>query len=93
MAGDDLLQVVAGILDKVEAIGDLQRLRRARSTALRGAAAAVPTDHFHPWVRDKPGGEDLRGALGEEVDRAVTLQVNEHRAVALPLAPGPVVYA
>ena len=39
----------------------------------------------------QPGGQGLSPAVGQQVDDPVTLQVAQDRAVALALAPGPVI--
>jgi hypothetical protein len=81
------------VVHEVEAVGDLDGGGRAEPRALRIAAAAVPADERDPRVGAEPCGKCGRLPAGEEIDDASALQIDEHRAVALPPAHGPVIDA
>ena len=56
-------------------------------------AGAVAGDDLDAGMRLQPGGEALAGAIGQQVDRAVALEVDQDRAVGQPLVDRPVVDA
>jgi hypothetical protein len=86
-------QGVAEVAQQVPAVGDLDRLRRAAADAVGVGAGAVTRDDLHAGVGPQPRPDGLRVAVGQQVDRAVALQVDDERAVAPATAPGPVVDA
>ena len=56
-------------------------------------AGAVATNDRDAGMRAQPGGEGLRRAVGQQIDRAVALEVDDDAAVASPPASAPVVDA
>ena len=52
---------------------------------------AVPADHLDPGMGLEPRRHGVRVAVGQQVDDVTAFQVHDDGAVALPLAPRPVV--
>jgi hypothetical protein len=71
----------AEVLPEVEAIRDLDRVRCVCSCALGVGPCPIPTDHLDTWVRGQPGGEGLRGAVGQHIDRPVGVHVQQHGGI------------
>ena len=80
------LESVDQVVYEVEAVGDLDRVGRALPRAVAVRAAAIPADDLHPRVRREPRREGGRLAVGQQVDHAPPLQVDEDGAVPLPAA-------
>jgi hypothetical protein len=93
VAEQEALQRVAHICEPVPAVGDLDGVGRALARAVGIDGGAVARDDLDARVRRQPGGERLRRPVGQQVDEAVALQVDEHRTVAAPAPPRPVVDA
>ncbi len=56
-------------------------------------AGAVAADDLDAGMRPQPGGEGLRRAVGQQINRAVALEVDDDATVAPPAASAPVVDA
>jgi YD repeat-containing protein len=67
---------------QVEAIGDLDGVGRALLASFRIRNGAIANDDLHARVLAQPIGEYVGGAIVEQVDRTVRLEVNQQRAVA-----------
>ncbi len=82
----------ARVFKEMPAICDLQSL----GTTLRGrravAAAAIPGDDLDRRPRRKPCRDRGRLSIRQQIDHAPPLKVTDQRAVAMPLAPRPVVH-
>jgi hypothetical protein len=89
----DVFQHVGQVVDQVPAVGDLDRLGRTIAGAFRIGAGAVPGDERDAGMRPQPGGKTAAGAIREEIDGVVTLQVDQDRAVREALVDRPVVDA
>ena len=76
-------------MDDVPAISDLKRLRSSTSCPIGKGRATVPADQFHRRVSNKPGRKRIRLSVLQEIDWGMTLEIDEHRSIALSLAPGP----
>ena len=75
------------------AVRDLDGLGRAAPDAVGVSAGAVARDDLDAGMALQPRPDGLRVAVGQQVDRAVALQVDDERAVASPAAPSPVIDA
>ncbi|MEN3237792.1 hypothetical protein PUR29_30330 [Methylobacterium ajmalii] len=88
-AFDGLLHVS----EKVPSIGDLLRLGSAEACASRVLGRAIPGDEFDAGVPFEPAGHRGCRAIREEIDDAVTVEVDDDRAVTAALLDRPVVDA
>ena len=88
----ETVEGLAEILQQMEAIGDLLRVRRAASGTIRVEIAAIPRDHADTGACVEPRRDRIGGALGEQIDHAMPCEVAEDRAVASPFLPRPVVH-
>lgn len=79
------------IAHEVEAIGNLDRLGCALRGRVRIRSGPVAADELDARMHAEPRRDSGRLAIGEKVDHAVALEIDQHRAVALAPAPGPVV--
>jgi hypothetical protein len=77
----------------MEPIGDLRGLRGAPGGTVGIGPGAVSHDDGRAGVRRQPRRQGVGAAVGQQVDDAPALQVDQDGAVALALAPGPVVHA
>ena len=86
MPGDRPLGSLAEVVPQVPAVSDLDRQRRAAGGPVGIAARPVPADDLRAGSGGQPGRERVRGALGQHVDRAAGLHVDQQRAVGMPAA-------
>ena len=93
MAAARLLESVDEILQQVEPVRDVDRVGRARSPAFGVGLSAVATDDLHPRMRVEPRRERRGLAIGQQVNHAPALEVDEDRAVALAAPHRPVIDA
>lgn len=89
--GDGLSDGLAQVVPQVPPVGDLDRLRRAAGCRVGVGPGAVPADDLHARVPREPGGHGVRGAVGQEVDRAVGADVDQHGAVMVSATQGEIV--
>lgn len=75
------------------AISDLDRARHGFLDGLRVGAGTIPADDLDAGVFAQPGGEGLRRAVGQHVDHAPGLDVDQHGAVGAALAERELVHA
>ncbi len=87
------LEHVAQVGEQVPAIGHLDRARRALARTVGIGPAAIAADNLGTGVRFQPRFQARGGAIREQVDRAMRLQVDEDRAVSAPFLQAPVVHA
>src|SRR5690348_9379800 len=73
------------------AIGNLKRLWRATAGSIREGRSTIAADDFNGWMRLQPGSNRLSGGVRKQVNGDLLLQINQDRAVALSLAPGPLI--
>lgn len=93
MMGDDRTQGDAEVTQQVEAIEDVLGLRCARACALGEDVGAVAGDDLDARVGAQPRGDAPGVPVGQEIEDGVTFEVDDHRAVAAPAPPGPLVDA
>ena len=93
VTGERQLQRFGQVLEQVEAVSDLHRVRRPAAASRGIGAGAVTGDHLDARVLAQPGGERFGFAVGQQRHRAVPVKVHQHRAVGVPLAHRPVVHA
>jgi hypothetical protein len=86
-------QGVAEVAQKVPAVRDLDGLGRAAANAVGVSTGAVTRDDVDAGMVAQPSPNRLRLAVGQNIDGTVALQIDDDRAVALSLAPSPVVDA
>lgn len=82
-----------GILQQVPAIGDLNGFWQGLRDGAAIDAVAVADDHFDLRMGTQPGFDRGRRAIRQQIDHPASFQIADQRAVALALAPGPVVDA
>jgi hypothetical protein len=71
----------------VPAIGHLQCLRSPLPSAIGISVGSISGNDLHTWMRPQPAGQGLGLAVGQQINRATPLQVDQDRAIALSLAP------
>jgi hypothetical protein len=81
------------IQQQMEAICHLNCMGRAFSGSLGVVPRTVSSDHLDPRVTLEPGCERLRFAIGLDVHDVMPFQINQHTAVGLPFAYGPIIDA
>jgi hypothetical protein len=86
VGGEHQLQRLGQVLQQVEAVGDLHRLRRPPACALGIHAQSVTRDHRNPGVLAQPSRERVRLAIRQQCHRPVAFQVHQHGAVGVSLA-------
>jgi hypothetical protein len=91
LAVDNGTDGIAKVAQQMPPIGYLDRFRRALPYAIGIGAGPVARDDLDPGVLAKPFGQARSLPVGQEVDHRVALQVDQHRAVAVTAAPGPVI--
>ena len=84
---------LADVLQEMPSIGALLRLRRGLGGRLGVGRRAIAADQLDAGMGREPGLDGRCVAVGQEVDDLARLEVDDDGAVALPLAPGPVVDA
>jgi hypothetical protein len=70
----------------VPPVSDLDGVRRAAGAAVGVAARPVPADQLGARALGQPGGERVSRPLGQDIDRAAALHVDQDRAVAVAAA-------
>jgi len=79
------------VLQEMESVSDLPRLRRALSCALRIKTAAIAADEFDLGVLTEPFGCSGGCAILQHIDNLAPLQVDNNGPVSPALSPAPVV--
>src|SRR5208283_4893654 len=79
------------ILQKMEAVGDLTRLRRAFTAALGERSAAIAADDLDFRMPLEPGRSRTSRTIRQKVDHLTPLQVHDDGPISGAFAPGPVV--
>ena len=80
-----LLGVFGQVVPQVPAVGDLDRVRRARPGALGVVAGPVPADHRGAGMGLQPGLEAGGLPVRQQVDHVTGAHVHQHRPVHLAL--------
>lgn len=81
------------VAEQVPSIGDLDRGRCTSSDRASIFSRAVPRDEADPRPGLKPGGQRFGIAIGQQVNRPPTLEIDDDRAVARAFPQCPVVDA
>jgi hypothetical protein len=81
------------VFDQMKPIHDLDGLRGTTAHAVRIESAPISPDYRHRGMLGEPTGDEVRRALGQEVNDVVILQVHQDGPVALPAPPRPLVHA
>jgi hypothetical protein len=71
VAHERALEHLDQVLEEVEAVGHLDRLRRAAPDALGVRPGTVAAHDLELGMSAEPGGERRRGAVRQEVEHAV----------------------
>src|SRR5258708_25061131 len=79
---EHLVQGGAGVRREMKAVCHLDRVGRALPTTFGVRTGAIADDDLDAWVMTQPIGEDLGGAIVEQIDRPVRLEINEQGSVA-----------
>jgi hypothetical protein len=93
VGGNGRLDVVAQVIPNVPPIGNLPGIGRALPAAQREAAGPVPADQPDTRMSAEPGGEGAGLPVGEDVDDAMSVHVEQDAGVRLATPLGPVIYA
>ena len=93
VGGNGLLHVVAQVIPHVPPVGNLPGIGRALPAAQREAAGPVPADQPDTRMSAEPLGEGAGLPVGEDVDDAVGVHVQQDAGVRLATPLGPVIYA
>jgi hypothetical protein len=86
-------QSLTQVAQEVPSIGHLDRLRRSLPDSFCIGAGAVPADNLHARVCAQPRGDGLALPVRQKIDHPARLKVAQNGAVAVALAPGPIVDA
>jgi hypothetical protein len=93
MTSQDMLQGFAQIAQQMETVGDLHRIGCALASSFGVSTRSVTTDHFRWGVVVQPLGNGVGLAIGQKIHYSTPLQIAKNGAVALSLAPRPIVDA
>ncbi|MDX6391411.1 MAG: hypothetical protein QOJ73_2474 [Streptosporangiaceae bacterium] len=91
VSGDRLLDVLGQVVPQVPPIGHLDRLGCPTADAFGVGTGTVPADHPGSRVLTQPRGEGGGLAIGEQIDGATRVDVDEYGAVDVPAAQGKVI--
>ncbi len=80
------LKRFAQILEQMEAVGNLYRSRRSTGCAISILGCAVTADNFDARVMLKPVDQRIGSAVGKQVNRLMTLKVDQDGAKYLAFA-------
>jgi hypothetical protein len=75
----------------MKAVGHLHRLGRAAARTVSIGTGAIAGDQLDAGVQAQPAGERLRLTIGQQRQWPATLQIDQHGAISVALAQGPVV--
>ena len=79
----DFPQRIAHVLDKMEAVGDLDGVRSTGTCCIGISRGSVTGDHFDPRMLLEPLHQRLRLAAVQNVDGSALFQVAEDRAISV----------
>ena len=71
-----------------EEVGAVCYLDRPRCASLRSLgifATMVPAHDLGSWMLGQPGGDGVSGAVGQEIDHSVSLEIYKDRSIGPPL--------
>jgi hypothetical protein len=81
------------VVPKMPAVGDLDRVGQDAADSLGVGARSVPADDLDAGMGAQPGLQRVGAAVGQDIDSAAGLRVDQDRGVALPAAQREVVHA
>jgi hypothetical protein len=84
-------QRIAGVAQQMPPVGDLKGLRRPLAGPVGVGAGAIAHDDRDGGMVLEPGGQGLALAVGQQIEAAPTLEINQDRAVVAAPAPRPVI--
>ena len=93
VGGDGLLYVITQVIPHVPPVGNLLGIGRALPASQREAAGPIPADQPDTRMGAEPLGEGAGLPVGEDVDDAVGVHVQQDAGVRLAAPLGPVIYA
>jgi hypothetical protein len=82
-----------GFFKQVPPIGHLHRPRRSLASSIRASPSPIAADEPDFRTRAQPIGKARRFSIGRKVDGLVALEIDQDRAISLPLAARPIVHA
>jgi hypothetical protein len=77
------LEMFAQILDQMVPIRDLRGMRQDLAHRIRKGTGPIPADYLNFWVRGEPGLDRFSGTVGQEIEGAPCLDVNQNRAICV----------
>jgi hypothetical protein len=83
----------AQVLQQMESVSHLPRLRCAGSRALRVKATAIATDDFYLRAPTEPFGYPDSPTVLQQIDNLASLQIDDDGPICVALSATPVVYA
>jgi hypothetical protein len=93
MVVEHLLQGLRQIAQEMKPVGDLRGRRRPGACTLRIRTRPVARNDFNARVLAEPLRQGLRRALGQQGDRLMAFEINQHGAISLAFAEGKIIYA
>src|SRR5205823_8821704 len=93
LASQQTLYGFSQIDENVEAVSNLDRRWCSSTSALGIRTGPIAADDLDPSLRSQPLGERVGCAVGQQVDRSMTLVIDQHRAIGAALLPRPVIHA
>ncbi|BCB88741.1 hypothetical protein Psuf_060540 [Phytohabitans suffuscus] len=91
MRDDGVQDGLAKVHPEVEPVGYLDRVWCPDPDAVGVRAGAVTTDDVRARMLTQPGGEGVRGAVRQHIDRLVSVHVHQHGGVDLTTTKSEVV--
>ena len=85
------LRGIAKITEQVPPVRDLDSIGRALTSAVSIGASTVPGDDLNPGPTAQALGNCCCFPVKQQIDHLILLQVPQHRAVAVPALPGPII--
>jgi hypothetical protein len=77
----------------MEAVGNLDCVRRTLAGTVGQGSTAVSADHLHARVLPEPGSKACRGRLRQQVDGSVAFLIDEDQGVVSTATMGPLIDA
>lgn len=93
MAFEDAEEHLPQVVQQVKAVCDLSYLGRDALCGVGVFVAAIPTHDLDTHMSGQPGRELVATAIRKQIDRPMSLQIDQNTAVGVSLAEGTVVDA